>query len=179
MNNANLAGGSTAIPEASIHRFFEFTLLLKLLHSVLEIAGAGLVAFLSPGTIVAIATFLVGGELVEEPNDAFASFLMHQATALATSSKTSAIFFLVSHGAIKLILVAAVMAGLPLAYPVFIAALSLLIGYQTYSLMVAYSWWMVVLAVFDVAVLFLTWHEYRTLMRLGGAKQLSSRRAQE
>jgi uncharacterized membrane protein len=158
-----MAAGSSMLSEARIHRFFEFTLLLKLLHSVLEIVGGALIAFLSPGAIVAVAAFLVGNELVEEPNDAFASFLMHQAVGLATVSKTTAALFLLSHGAIKCVLVVAVMMGFPMAYPVFMGALGLLIGYQTYSLFVAYSWWMFALTVFDVIVLALTWHEYRAL----------------
>jgi len=40
-------------------------------------------------------------------------------------------------------------------------ALSLLIAYQTYRLTLGFSPWLFGLTVFDLAVLWLTWHEYR------------------
>jgi uncharacterized membrane protein len=40
-------------------------------------------------------------------------------------------------------------------------ALAALIGYQSYQLSLGWSLWLIVLTVFDLGVLVLTWHEYR------------------
>jgi Predicted membrane protein (DUF2127) len=50
---------------------------------------------------------------------------------LSVSSKAAAAFFLLSHGTVKLVLVLAVMRGWAWAYPAFVIALGLLIGYQS------------------------------------------------
>ena len=56
---------------------------------------------------------------------------MRVAQDLLVSSKAAAAFFLLSHGSVKLALVLAVMRGFAWAYPAFLGALGLLIGYQT------------------------------------------------
>jgi uncharacterized membrane protein len=80
---------------------------------------------------------------------------------LSVSSKAAAAFFLLSHGTVKLVLVLAVMRGWAWAYPAFVIALGLLIGYQSYQLWHVFSVGLTALTLFDVLVLVLTWHEYR------------------
>ncbi len=47
------------------------------------------------------------------------------------------------------------------AYPAFMIALALLITYQSYQLALAFSPWLAALTLFDFAILWMTWHEYR------------------
>jgi uncharacterized membrane protein len=153
------------VKEASLHRLFEITLVLKALHSLLEIISGALLASLSTDAVFKIAKFVTQGELLEDPNDLIASYLLRVARDLSIGSKAAAAFFLLSHGSVKLALVLAVMRGRAWAYPAFMIALGLLIGYQGYQLWRAFSFGLSVLTIIDALVLVLTWHEYRLVRR--------------
>src|SRR5216684_1385357 len=105
--------------EANIHRLFEIALLLKALHSLLEIVSGAVLAAVSTDSVLRIAKFVTQDELLEDPNDAIANYLLRVAQDLSVSSKATAAFFLLSHGAVKLVLVLSVMRGWPWAYPAF------------------------------------------------------------
>jgi uncharacterized membrane protein len=149
------------IKEANVHRLFEIALLLKALHSLLEIVGGALLSAMSTDAVLRIAKFVTQGELLEDPNDLIANYLLQVAQDLSVSSKAAAAFFLLSHGSVKLALVLAVMRGWAWAYPAFLGALGLLIGYQSYQLWHVFSVGLTALTIFDVLVFVLTWHEYR------------------
>ena len=157
--------------EETIHLVFYWSLILKAIDSVFEMAG-GVVLYLIPsGLIVAIANWMTRAELLEDPRDFLANMIMHSAHALSVPQKTAAALYLLSHGAIKLFLVIMVLRDKDWAYPAFMIALALLIAYQTYQITLTLSLWMIVLTVFDAVVLVLTWHEYKLHKRVKRAKQ--------
>jgi uncharacterized membrane protein len=162
-------GIRVVIKEANVRRLFEITLLLKALHSLLEIVSGALLGAISTDAVLKIARFVTQGELLEDPNDLIANYLLRVAQDLSVGSKGAAAFFLLSHGSVKLALVLAVMKGWAWAYPVFIGALGLLIGYQSYQLWHVFSVGLTALTIFDVLVFVLTWHEYR-LVRISKQK---------
>ena len=129
--------------------------------------AAGVALYLvSNAAILGIVHWLTRGELTEDPRDFIANMLVHSAEALSVAEKTTAAVYLLSHGAIKLFLVIMVLRDKSWAYPLFMAALALLIAYQSYQIALGFSLWMTVLTVFDAAVLVLTWHEYRLHRRV-------------
>ena len=162
---ARLAEGR--MNERQIHRVFEITLILKALHSLLEIIGGAIFAAVSTGTLLKLARLLTHGELIEDPNDLIANYILHLAQNFSLSAKSATVFFLLSHGLVKLVLVLCVMKGFFWAYPAFMLALGLLIGIQSYQLWHHGSLILIIVTVFDLIVLGLTWHEYR----LVGARQ--------
>ena len=162
------------IKEENVHRLFEITLLLKALHSLSEVVSGALLTAMSTDTVLRIAKFVTQNELLEDPNDLIANYLLRVAQHLSVSSKAAAAFFLLSHGTVKLVLVLAVMRGWAWAYPAFIVALGLLIGYQSYQLSHVFSVGLAALTIFDVLVLVLTWHEYR-LVRMSNRGAYSSK----
>jgi len=147
--------------ERQIHRAFEIGLILKALHSLLEIAGGVILAAVSTGTLLRIAELLTQGELHEDPNDVVANYVLRLAQTFSLSAKAATVFFLLSHGSVKLVLVLSVMKGFSWAYPAFMLALGLLIAIQGYQLWHHFSLFLVLVTVFDLIVLVLTWHEYR------------------
>ena len=151
----------TPTNEANVHRLFVLMLLLKAANSLLEIVSGVLLLVLETDTILTIANRLTQDELLEDPHDVVANYILRSAQDLSLGAKTTAAFFLLSHGVIKLVLVLAVLAGFGWAYPAFIAALALLIAYQTYQLSHIFSLGLFALTVLDVVVLVLTVHEYR------------------
>jgi uncharacterized membrane protein len=69
--------------------------------------------------------------------------------------------YLLSHGAVKIVLVAALLRNQIWAYPWMIVFLLAFIGYQLYRMTFAPSIGLVGLTVFDAAVTWLTWREYQ------------------
>jgi uncharacterized membrane protein len=147
--------------EATIRRVFRFSLFLKAAHSVLELIGGLALYVASNDAILRLARALTHNELLEDPKDLVANFLLGTAQSLSLDQKSAASIYLLSHGAIKLFLVVMVLRERPWAYPTFMIALALLITYQSYQMSLGFSVWLAALTVFDVVVLWLTWHEYR------------------
>jgi uncharacterized membrane protein len=147
--------------EANIRRIFRLSLFLKAAHSVLELVGGLALYVTTNAEILWLARLITRNELSEDPNDLVANFVLGSAQSLSFDQKSAASIFLLSHGAIKLFLVVMVLRERWWAYPAFMIALALLIAYQSYQLSLGFSIWLLVLTIFDIAVLWLTWHEYR------------------
>jgi uncharacterized membrane protein len=150
------------VTAASRHKFFEAALALKAIDSLLEIAGGLALLVVPPSFILRLAMTLTHQELIEDPQDWFGNYLLHTAEDLSTGQKSFAAFFLLSHGAVKLFLVIAVLRGKRWGYPAFMIALGLLIGYQSYKLAHVFTIWLIGLTVIDAVTLVLTWQEYRS-----------------
>jgi uncharacterized membrane protein len=151
--------------EATLRRLFRIGLYLKAADSLLELAGSAMLFLVSNDVILRLARAVTRRELLEDPNDVIANFLLRSAERFSIDQKSAASFFLFSHGAVKLFLVIMVLQERAWAYPVFMVALGLLITYQCYQLSHVFSLWLAALTVLDVIVLWLTWHEYRVHRR--------------
>ena len=153
-------GGQLAPREVTIRRVFRISLIIKAIDSAIEMAAGVALYYVSQSAIMGFVRWLTHTELLEDPRDFVANWLMHSAEALSVSRKDAAAVYLISHGAIKLFLVVMVLREKNWAYPLFMAALVLLIAYQCFQIALAFSLWLAGLTVFDAVVLVLTWHEY-------------------
>ena len=75
------------------------------------------------------------------------------------------IFFLVSHGVVKLALVYCLLKKILRAYPYAIAVLVLFMVYQVYVMIIHPSWAMAFFVFLDIAIIVLAYGEYRKLLR--------------
>lgn len=69
--------------------------------------------------------------------------------------------YLLSHGAVKVVLVIALLMNKLWAYPLMITVLAIFIVYQVYRFSYSHSVSMILLTVFDLVVISLTWIEYQ------------------
>ena len=153
------------IAETDIRRLFRASLWLKGAHSLVEVLSGLALALISHDTIVAIATALTRAELMEDPRDLVANALRQAAEGFTTDTQSFAAWYLFSHGLIKLVLVAAVLANRVWAYPAFMAAMIGFILYQAYRMSFEVSFVLVAITVLDAVVLVLAWHEYGYVRR--------------
>jgi uncharacterized membrane protein len=100
-------------------------------------------------------------ELAEDPRDPVATFLRHSALQWGSGTQHFAAAYLILHGAIKILLVAALLRRKMWSYPVSIWVLAAFIVYQVYRYTLTHSIWLVLLTALDVTVVILIWHEYR------------------
>src|SRR5260370_23158198 len=103
--------------EKRIRELFRLGILLKGVHAVMEIV-VGLLLFVKPlSAFTRLAVWLTQAELLDEPHDLVANYVMHLGTQLSASSKTFGGAYLLSHGLVKIVLVVALLTNKLWAYP--------------------------------------------------------------
>lgn len=144
-----------------LDRIFWVALIVKGLDGVLELIGGVLFLVLTPAQISGIVQVLTQHELSEDPDDLIANALVRFAASLDVSATLFGAVYLLLHGAVKVVLVVAVLRDRLWAYPWLIGFLVLFIGYQVYDMIVHFTWGMLALTVFDAFIVALTMREYR------------------
>ncbi len=143
-----------------LDRTFFIVLILKGLDGVLELVGGILLLFVKPAQIGGLAQLLTQHELSEDPHDLIANSLLQYTNGLTGSATLFGAIYLLLHGVVKVVLVWAVLTNHLWAYPWTMAFLAIFIVYQSYKLVVGFSWGLLLLTAFDIFVLILTWREY-------------------
>ena len=158
--------------ERSIHRVFEISVLLKGAHAVIEIFGGIALYLVTTETVVILVKLATQEELIEDPNDYIASHLLAMAQHFSVASKSFYAFYLLSHGAIKLLLVIGLLRSQLWSYPASLVALTLFIAYQLYRFSYTHSPGLIALTAFDLLIMALIWHEWRIRRRTGWPRPL-------
>jgi uncharacterized membrane protein len=148
-------------PHDSLDRVFEIGIIAKGLNGTAELIGGLLLLLASPDRIRHFAVVLTQGELSEDPHDLIATRLLHNADSLTGGTVRFGAIYLLAHGAVKVVLVIALLLDKLWAYPWMIGFLSLFIGYQLYRIALHPSAGLIALTIFDAFVLVLTALEYR------------------
>lgn len=151
--------------ENKIHLTFEIGLLLKGFHAILEILGGALVFLTSRTYLINKILSFTQEELREDPKDLIAHYLINTSNNFSIDSQHFIALYLLVHGLIKLCLVIGLMREKLWAYPTSIVVFSLFIVYQLYRYTNTHSIWLLLFTVFDVALIWLTLHEYRYMKK--------------
>lgn len=144
-----------------LDRTFDISIILKGLDGLIEAIGGILLFVVSADSLNQLALRLTRAELSQDPND----FIAHRVLRLTADlhhTKTFGAIYLLSHGATKIVLVAALLKQQRWAYPSMIAFLIAFIAYQAYRMGEAPSIALALLTVFDAFVVWLTWREWRS-----------------
>jgi uncharacterized membrane protein len=153
-------------PRDLLDQTFEVGIILKGLDGVLEVIGGLLLLVLSPATIDRIVISLTQHELSEDPQDFLATHLLRTAHGLTGPAVFFGAAYLLAHGLLKVILVAALLKNQLWAYPWTIVFLGVFIVYQLYRLSLKSSVGLTALTIFDALIAWLTWREYRKQLAL-------------
>ena len=148
-------------PRDALDRIFEIGIILKGLDGVLETIGGLLLLTLTPGTINRLVSGLTQHELSEDPHDFIAGQLLRYAHGLTGTAVTFAALYLLAHGIVKIVLVAALLRNQIWAYPWMIGFLLIFIFYQVYRLVLSPTLGLSALTIFDALIVWLTWREWR------------------
>jgi uncharacterized membrane protein len=156
---------SPFIDEKRLHRAFEIGLILKGIFALLEIAGGILAYFITQQFLLKIVLTVTHDELMHDPDDVVANFLLQTARDFSLSTQKFTAFYLLSHGVIKGLLIAGLLRGIKWFYPVAITVFAVFIIYQIYRFNLTHSVWLLAITLLDIVVIWLTWQEYRFLRR--------------
>lgn len=147
--------------ERNIREVFTVSVWLKAGNGLLEIIGGVLLLF--PGPVLRIASSLAQQELADDPGSFIANTFEHYLPYLSGHFQFFAALYLLSHGVIKFFLGVALLRDELWAYPAAIGFFGIFIGYQVYRYTYAPSVFLILLTVFDLVVVWLTWHEYKVV----------------
>lgn len=151
------------LAEDRLHRVFRIGAVLKGLLAIVEVASGVALYVVSSQTIQRLAEVLTQHELREHPQDVVANRLLEVAHHLSIGTQSFYAFYLLSHGLIKLVLVAGLLRERLWAYPVSILALTAFIAYQLYRYSYTHGLGLILLTLFDVIFVALAIHEWRAL----------------
>lgn len=151
--------------EKRIMLLFRIGVVVKTLQGLLEVIGAFILIFVNTNVIVRVIESMTRQELVEDPNDFFSKYLSQIAHSLSISNTTFAVFYLLSHGVIKLFLVIGLLKKKLWSYYAFIVCLIVFIIFQTYRYLHTFSISLLVFTLFDILFVWLTWHEAKMLKK--------------
>ena len=138
---------------------------MKGAHAVIECISGLALALASTTSIAGWVNWLTQDELIEDPRDFIATHLLNMAQGFSVGSKNFYAFYLLSHGIVKLALVAGLLRNKLWSYPASLIVLALFILYQIYRFYYTQSVGLVVLTVFDLIVMVLIRHEYGLMRR--------------
>jgi uncharacterized membrane protein len=146
---------------AALQNTFRAGITLKGIDGVLETLGGVLLWFIRPAAMNEMIRVLSQHDLSRDPRDAIMFYLRRATETLLHSNREFASMYLLSHGLSKVVLVVALWMNAKWAYPATIWFFALFGAYQMYRYSYTHSISMLVLTIFDVALIYLTWLEWR------------------
>ncbi|GAA4664274.1 hypothetical protein GCM10025780_01370 [Frondihabitans cladoniiphilus] len=156
---------------------FRWGVVAKGVYGLGEVLAGVFLIVVSPASVQGWASFLTQQRLSQDPDDFLSHSLVHLVAGLTASAMTFAAVYLLVHGLVKIGLLLAVLTERYRVYPWAIGILIAFIGYQAYELVVHYSIGLLILTLFDAAIVVLTVREYRhrpTRQALSPSLDLSS-----
>jgi len=157
-------------PKRLLHIGFDIGLLLKGLNAVAEIIGGFALMFLNPERMNHLMGLLSGGELSEDPKDLIANYLVTFGHNFTADAQSFAVFYMLSHGIVKLAVILLLWKGRLWAYPLSVLVFVAFIVYQLHRYTVTHSIFMPLLTLLDIVMIFLTVMEYRRIRSERAAK---------
>jgi len=151
MGNPTLRERWAPVQEKRIHEIFVVSVSRKGLHALLEIALGLWLSFASTAAIVALL------------DRSHVRPLLEFAGEFTPQSHHFYAFYLLSHGVLKVALVAGLLARKLWAYPASFVVFGLFIVYQLYRYSSTHDLALILLSIFDLFVIWLAVHEYRLL----------------
>jgi uncharacterized membrane protein len=139
---------------------FRTGITLKGLDGLLEAVGGVLLWFIKPEALGATLQDIFEHELSRDPHDFIAAHLLHVSQRFASSDPLFASIYLLSHGLVKAVLAVLLWMNKLWAYPLAIVVFSAFSVYQIYRYTHTHAFTLLVLTLFDVIIVYLTWEEY-------------------
>jgi uncharacterized membrane protein len=152
--------------QAILHVLFRIAILFKGIDGILETAGGAILLFISRQDIRHIVYGILQHELLEDPNDPIANYLMKAATHLTVSTKTFAAAYLLVHGIVKMGLATAIWRYRLWAFPLAGVLLLLFVVYQFARFTFTHSILLLLLTAVDVFIIALLPREYKRMTHM-------------
>jgi len=156
------------LSETNYRSLFQATLFLKGLIALGEVVAGFLFAFASYATLRGWAYAFTGDELMERPSDLFWHYLLAAFHGITATPREVWAFIFLSHGIVKLALIAGLLKGKLWTYPWSAVIFTGFIAYQIWQMLATFSLALLLITILDAVVVALILHEYRWQRRRQG-----------
>ena len=156
-------------PHGILHGLFDVVVILKGLNGLAEIASGITLFLLQTGAIVVWVNWLTQSELIQDPNDLFATLLRRWAISFGHDAQIFAGFYLLAHGIVKTLLSILLFMEKVWAFPLAMVLFPLLVAFSIHRLSLNWSWTLVGFVCFDLFTIWLIAREWRAVVRLKSA----------
>lgn len=147
-------------PSKLLDRTFHAAITLKGIGALLEIIGGLLLMFIKPTAMSNLLQLLFLQELSRAPDGFLSTHVLRQSSRLAHLDPTFASAYLLSHGITKLLLVICLWMNKLWAYPLTMAVFAGFCVYQIHRYSHTHAISLILLTIFDIFLIYLTWREY-------------------
>jgi uncharacterized membrane protein len=147
-------------PSKLLDRTFHAGITLKGIGGLMEMTGGVLLWFVKPAAMSATVQFLFLQDLSRNPDGFFTSHVLRESSKFANLDPTFASMYLLSHGITKVILVVCLWLNKLWAYPLTIFVFAGFCVYQVHRYTRTHSISLILLTIFDLFLIYLTWREY-------------------
>ena len=151
------------IKRVLIHRLFRISIFIKGIFAFMELISGILLFFVTQNSLLNFVRNVFGHELAHDPTDILVNLLLNLFSNFSNSMKLFFAIYLLIHGIIKFGLIIGLWDERLWVYPVSIVVFSLFIIYQLYRYTHHPSLFLILLTELDIAVIILTYLEYRNL----------------
>jgi uncharacterized membrane protein len=141
-------------------KVFEVGIILKGLNGLAETISGIFLLLINPETVSSFINWLTHSELTSDPHDFISNHLVHWSRDISKGSLVFLGIYLLAHGVAKLILVIEILRERLWAYIGLIVLTIFFIIYQTYEIIFSHSIGMILLTMFDIVIVYLTFVEY-------------------
>lgn len=148
-----------------LHDLFEITVFLKGISGGLEIILGMLFLVFSRQTIYHFMVSVTHHKFVRAFGHTATNYLMRQENGFSLSAKYFIATYLIFYGLMNIFLVVSLIRGKLWAYPVAITFFIIFITYQCYRYSLYHSFLLLLLTLYDVALVLLTWREYQRIKK--------------
>lgn len=152
-------------PQTLLDKAYEIGIIIKGIDGLLEVVGGLLVLTISPHTITGITQFLTQDALEDNPHNFIAVHIARAGHHLAAGHNLFAAAFLLTHGLVKVVLVACLLLNKLWAYPWALGVLGLFLVYQIYLLITQPGPGIALLSALDAVIIWLIWREWQQVRR--------------
>src|ERR1700722_17017350 len=139
---------------------FRTGITIKGIDGILEAVGGVLLWFIKPEQLGSTLQEIFVHELLRDPHDFLARHLLHTSEKIAQSDPLFASIFLLGHGRVKARPSVRLGRNKLWAYPLAILVFSAFAVFGIYRYMHTHATLLIVIAVFDLLIVYLTWEEY-------------------
>jgi uncharacterized membrane protein len=150
-------------PAGLLDHAYEISIILKATGGLLECVAGMALLFISPLQVQWVVAAVTRAELLEDPQDFIARHLTDWSLGLGADATLFGAVYLLSHGIIKIGIVAALLFRQRWAYPTAIAVFGAFAVYQIYLTVQKASVGYALLTLYDLVVIYLVWLEYRKM----------------
>ncbi|MEP6595326.1 MAG: DUF2127 domain-containing protein [Ginsengibacter sp.] len=151
--------------EKRITKAFKISVIIKSIQGILELAAGIILWFVSNASLIRLIKKYTREELIENPHDFISQSLLQIGQHLSVNGKSFAVFYLISHGVIKLFLIIGLIKKKLWAYHAFIMILGVFVLYQVYRYTITYSNLLLIFTLFDILLCWLAWKESMIIKR--------------